>query len=183
MAKILLTGATGFIGRHIYRSLLVSTHKVYPTCGRLVNLLSDTEVDLLLAKVKPSCLIANAWMAVPKIFWDHPSNDQWSRSTQYLIKQFYIAGGQRCIFVSSAAAKDHLDTPYGRCKKEVEYFLSNYPNHEIVPVGYPRGNGEAAKIGQHIADLVGDMPKIIYGPTPITKEIFMRDGHNDGADL
>ena len=154
MARVLLTGATGFIGRHIYRVLLEGPHEVIPTCGRLVDLLDRSDSKLLLWKTKPNCLIANAWMAVPKIFWDHPSNEQWSEATMELIEEFYDRGGKRCIFVSSEAAVKHLDTPYGYYKKKVEDFLVGHPNHAVFRIGYPRGDGDALRFATQIAGLV-----------------------------
>ena len=154
MAIILVTGATGFLGRHIYRALLAGEHDIRPTCGRLVNLLDQDEAERLLQKTKPDYLIANAWMAVPKIFWDDPSNVLWARATQYLIYRFYEMGGQYCVFVSSTAATEHLDTPYGHHKRQVEIFLDTYDGHAIFRAGYLRGNGEASKAAQDIVEMI-----------------------------
>ncbi len=142
MKRVLVTGATGFIGRHSLPRLLESGYEVHAvhsqhspgTLNRDIvwhraNLLEPGEIASLVEKIQPSHLLHFAWYAVPGKYWTAPENLAWVRATVNLMQAFSDHGGRRAVMAGSCAEYDwkfdycsELFTPcrpatlYGACK-------------------------------------------------------------------
>ena len=112
MSRVLLTGATGFIGSHVARELVARGYDVH-AIGRSRGL--DTAVtwhscDLLtpgaavplLRALLAESLLHLAWIATPGVFWSAPDNLDWVAATLQLFRAFADAGGQ------PGSARGHL---------------------------------------------------------------------------
>lgn len=117
MKKILITGGTGFIGRHAVSSLLskdyevhlVSNHRpFYSETAYLhhYDLLNENDIVGLINQVKPSHLLHLAWYATPGKFWNSEMNLNWVRSSLKLIQEFVHNGGQRLVVAGTCAEYD-----------------------------------------------------------------------------
>jgi nucleoside-diphosphate-sugar epimerase len=123
MARILVTGASGFIGRFVPALLLKRGFEVHlsgfdleavewpePIAGRCVlhgaDLLSGGAVRELITTVRPTHLLHLAWYAEPGRFWHSPKNLDWVRATLELFGSFAENGGQRFIGTGSCAEYD-----------------------------------------------------------------------------
>ena len=143
MKKILVTGASGFIGKHTLPLLLKADHEVYAVSLKKKNengvkwhqadLKDPSQVQNLITKIQPTHLLHLAWCAEPGKFWTDPENIQWVRASLDLIKHFYKQGGKRVVISGSCAEYDwskisyseneNLGIPatlYGKCKKELQ---------------------------------------------------------------
>ncbi|HEY0101152.1 MAG TPA: NAD(P)-dependent oxidoreductase [Pyrinomonadaceae bacterium] len=160
MRKVLLTGATGFIGRHCLRALVAaggSFDEVHAVSTRgdacdsarepavdfnsaatkasvvrwhRANLLSNEDVQRVLAEVQPSHLLHLAWYAEPGKYWTSPVNEEWLRASERLLREFVERGGERVVVAGTCAEYDWNDggycseratrlapaTLYGKCK-------------------------------------------------------------------
>ena len=84
--KILLTGATGFIGQYVAESL-INKGIDFVTIGRRVpntnkqhisaDLLLTDSFDQILKTAQASHLIHLAWFAEHGKYWSSPLNDKW----------------------------------------------------------------------------------------------------------
>ena len=114
--KILLTGATGFIGRHLTPLLLAKGCEVHglhfgdtapkaaPGCQyHDVNILDTAAQERLLAELKPDYLLHLAWEARPGIYWTSPANLEWARASITLFREFYRQGGRRGVAAGTCA--------------------------------------------------------------------------------
>lgn len=117
MKKILITGATGFIGRHVVSSLLYQNFEVHVVANQRSlssegvyihhkDLLNENDIVTLIDQVKPSHLLHLAWYATPGKFWNSEMNLNWVRSSLKLIQEFVNNGGQRLVVAGTCAEYD-----------------------------------------------------------------------------
>ncbi|WP_171230516.1 NAD(P)-dependent oxidoreductase [Ruegeria sp. HKCCA4008] len=111
MARVLLTGATGLIGRATALALTQAGHEVV-TLGR--NPTSDITCDLLdpgatttaLEAARASHLVHLAWHDGPRDRWISAANLDWMAATLHLVQEFARTGGQRAVCAGSCAEYD-----------------------------------------------------------------------------
>lgn len=158
MKKVLVTGASGFIGRHTLKPLAdlqfevhaVSSKKVLNSqdpsdrcTWHIVNLLDHLQVKNLLATVQPSHLLHFAWYNIPGKCLKAEENFLWVGVSLELLKQFHQQGGERVVMAGSCFEYDwhygyckesitpkRQSFPYGICKNALQEMLSSYS--EIV---------------------------------------------------
>ena len=125
MKKVLVTGASGFIGRHCVPLLVSEGYEVHalsrrrPTDWALHNV-TWHEVDLLkpgsaaelIGRVRPDSILHLAWYAVPGKFWEARENLDWVRASIELLCAFADSGGKRIVAAGSCA---EYDSKSGEC--------------------------------------------------------------------
>lgn len=128
MKRILLTGATGFIGRHCLPLLSARGYEVHAvsTRGSLdsssdihwhkVDLLNSLQLQDLVADVMPSHLLHFAWYAMPGKYWTSLENIHWVQSSLELLQAFVANGGERAVMAGTCA---EYDWRYGYCSEKV----------------------------------------------------------------
>lgn len=128
MKKVLLTGATGFIGRQCLPLLLAHNYEVHATSSQSspdgadevywhqVDLLDTQEIARLVASVKPTHLLHFAWYVVPGEYWTASENLRWVQASLDLLQDFERNGGQRVVMAGTCA---EYDWKYGYCSESV----------------------------------------------------------------
>ena len=129
MTKVLVTGASGFLGRHVLNSLLKrgitvdavtsnpESFRIDPDCTwHVANLLVPDQVATLMRQVQPTHLLHLAWYAIPGKYWTAPENFAWVQASLELLKQFQAFGGQRVVMAGTCA---EYDWGYGYCSEEI----------------------------------------------------------------
>jgi len=121
LKRVLVTGAGGFIGRSSIAPLQrlgFEVHAVFSgtsghtpaapqgTFGQVADLLSETQVDALLARVAPTHLLHFAWIATPGIYWHSPDNFRWLAASENLLRGFRARGGIRAVMAGSSGEYD-----------------------------------------------------------------------------
>ena len=140
--KIIVTGATGYIGRAVLNSIveLEESYDIICLSRRTpVNLTGNSsiafeqvdisnidDVSSLLKKHKPDVLIHLAWQVVPKVFWTAIENVDWVLTSVKLFESFAKNGGTHFVSAGSIAEYDlsmpvlnastKPNTLYGECK-------------------------------------------------------------------
>jgi len=107
----MLTGATGFVGRHTLTALTEAGHEVHAVArqrGEEVVGVSWHEADLLagcdvVSEVEPEILIHLAWYAEHGKFWSSVENLRWLEASLALLRAFAAAGGRRAVMAGSCA--------------------------------------------------------------------------------
>ncbi len=163
MKRVLVTGATGFIGRYSLARLLESGYEVHavsnqqsPTARDGVtwhraDLLDLESIAPLMARVQPTHLLHFAWYAVPGKYWTAPENLGWVRATASLMQAFTDCGGQRAVMAGTCAEYDwkfdycsELFTPcrpatvYGACKHSAHVLLDAWSAQEGISSAWGR---------------------------------------------
>lgn len=126
--RILLTGATGLIGRHLPPRLVERGFQVHAVSSRprpgdagdvswhTVDLLAPDAVDPLLAEVQPSHLIHLAWHAGAHERWTTVENVRWLEASLALLRAFARHGGRRAVMGGTCA---EYDWRFGLCSEAV----------------------------------------------------------------
>jgi nucleoside-diphosphate-sugar epimerase len=112
VSRVLLTGASGFVGRQALAALVAAGHAVHA----LARTLPDDrvgavwhEADLLdgvagvVEHVEPEVLVHLAWYAEHGRFWRSEENLRWVSATLDLMRTFAHAGGRRAVLAGSCA--------------------------------------------------------------------------------
>ena len=118
--RVLVTGASGFIGRWSVPALLDRDFEVHAVAGSQrdvpaelsgatvhhVNLLDERASDALLRRVAPSHLLHFAWIATPGLYWESPENARWLTASRHLLRAFRDCGGVRAVMAGSCVEYD-----------------------------------------------------------------------------
>jgi nucleoside-diphosphate-sugar epimerase len=126
--KVLLTGATGFIGRAILaelRAAQIDTVAVGRAVGRanpglnvpflVTDLLASTDLSALIRQTQPTHLLHLAWYAEHGKFWESPLNLRWLEATVRLVEAFCENGGQQVVLAGTCA---EYDWQHGYCRED-----------------------------------------------------------------
>jgi UDP-glucuronate decarboxylase len=115
--KILITGASGFLGQYILNELKNSQFQVY-ACSRKdppnfshtnwykADLLNVNDINYLLNSIKPTHIIHCAWEVTHGTFWTSDHNLDWVSSSLHLLKKFKENGGERFLGVGTCVEYD-----------------------------------------------------------------------------
>lgn len=124
MTRVLLTGATGFLGGPVLRALAAAGREVHAVTSRSLDavptgravagdvtwhradLLQPGESGRLVALVKPEALVHLAWYATPPDYWTSPLNVRWVEATLELARVFIERGGRRFVGAGTCAEYD-----------------------------------------------------------------------------
>lgn len=105
--RILLTGATGFVGRCVHAALKGRADILPSTiAGRRADLLVAEDRRALLEEQRPEILIHLAWYTEHGRFWEAPENTAWCDASIDLFEGFYAMGGRRIVGTGSCAEYD-----------------------------------------------------------------------------
>jgi len=124
--KVLITGASGFIGQHVLTCLHHHGINTLAVGRRLPKGVAPTdfiEADLLATEdfatlVKASGathLLHLAWYAEHGKYWTSPLNLRWVETTMRLVEAFCEAGGQRVVVAGTCA---EYDWSHGCCRED-----------------------------------------------------------------
>jgi nucleoside-diphosphate-sugar epimerase len=132
--KVLLTGATGFIGHHCLESLKARGYEVHAVSSKPMksgassvywhqaNLLEPGTAKALLVEVKATHLLHLAWFVVPGKLIAAPENFAWVRASMELVQEFAAAGGKRLAICGSGY---EYDWSYGYCSEKLTPAVPN----------------------------------------------------------
>lgn len=124
--KVLVTGASGFLGRYVLASLRQHGIDVVVVGRRLpegivsanfieADLLATTDLAALMAASGASHLLHLAWYAEHGKYWTSPLNLRWAEASIRLVESFCLAGGQRVVIAGTCAEYDWV---HGYCRED-----------------------------------------------------------------
>lgn len=180
MPTILLTGATGFIGRHCVEPLrqrgwdviAVTSGDISPmpeaegVSWEQADLLAPGEAARLVKRTSPESLLHLAW----KLAAGSTDNYHWTRASLELLLAFAEAGGRRAVLAGSCAEYDWMGpqplaegssrrpaTNYGLCKNALGELVESFRLETGLSAAWARlfflyGPGEAP--GRLVASVV-----------------------------
>jgi nucleoside-diphosphate-sugar epimerase len=123
--KVLLTGATGFVGRYVVQEL-ISQNIDFVTVGRSappsdnehinVDLLALDDFGQIIQQAKATHLIHLAWYTEYGKYWSSPLNLDWVKATSLLVEAFCQKGGKHITIAGTCA---EYDWSYGYCDEDL----------------------------------------------------------------
>lgn len=150
MKRVLVTGASGFIGRQAIDPLIARGYEVHAVSSRAMEappgvvahhatLFDGEAVRRLISSIQPTHLLHLAWYAEPGKFWRSPENYRWLEASLNLLRLFREAGGARAVLAGTCAEYDWRfgtcneigtprvpGTPYGVCKNVLQEVLASF---------------------------------------------------------
>ena len=153
MSRVLITGATGFIGRHCFPHLQALGHELHGTTSKppapedtevrwhRCDLLDPYRCSSLLAEVRPDLLLHLAWYVNPADYKTSPENRHWTQASQHLLREFAEKGGRRAVvsgtcfeYESGSEAAEESRTPLRSVTPYAEAKLALYRRlPEVLP--------------------------------------------------
>lgn len=168
MKKVLLTGATGLIGKYAIKPLIDAGFEVfavsYSGCNEQLkndgvnwvktNLLNFEDIKSLFEKVKPEYLLHFAWDTTPGSYLESNSNFDWHQASLEMLKQFKSNGGKRAVFAGTCFEYEFeyegQGTPlkengklnptftYAKCKNLLRQIATLYSDKNDISFGWGR---------------------------------------------
>jgi nucleoside-diphosphate-sugar epimerase len=163
MKRVLLTGASGFVGSHCLPALSnkgFEVHAVSRTIEKYTpsevrwhqaDLLDRKQVLELVSNVEPTHLLHLAWYAAPGSYWSSEENLRWVQASLDLLQAFTAAGGRRVVVSGSCAEYEwgshqplsERDTPkpstlYGTCKHSLQLMVDAYAATKNISAAWGR---------------------------------------------
>ena len=161
--KVLITGATGFIGHHCLEPLKARGYEVHAVSSKPMksgaggvhwhqaNLLEPGAAKVLLAEVKPTHLLHLAWFVVPGKLITAPENFAWVRASMELVQEFAAQGGKRLTVCGSGYEYDWNygycsekltpavpNTVYGSCKQALNLLVQSFASQNALSAAWGR---------------------------------------------
>ena len=169
--RVLLTGATGFVGRQVAAHLgqAYDLHASFRgergndrAAWHQVNLRSPESCRRLIRDIRPDILVHTAWNTEHGAFWEAEDNADWLEAGRALFSAFVDQGGQRIVacgscaeYVGDSAEPRHEsedqraaepNTRYGRAKLALLRHLRSLPvDYAWARIFLAYGPGEGPK--------------------------------------
>ena len=163
--RVIVTGASGFVGWHVLGPLTARGFEVHAVARRTsvdapsvssvtwhaTDLLDPVARDTLLESVMPSHLLHAAWSLEPGKYANSPENLDWVAASIDLARQFQLRGGRRLVTVGSCFEYEHgrrlvLDemaplrpsTVYGAAKQALSIAMDALARATDLSSAWPR---------------------------------------------
>ncbi|MGB5812388.1 MAG: NAD(P)-dependent oxidoreductase [Polyangiales bacterium] len=163
--RVLLTGATGFVGTHAHESLLNHGFEVHGVTSQTppdvssndamvwhqCDLLDHDAASKLVRKVGATHLLHLAWYVQPGKLITADENFDWVAASLNLVRSFREHGGQRVVcsgscyeydwnygYCSEKTTPTTPDTVYGACKNALRELLEIYCRQHGIGFGWGR---------------------------------------------
>lgn len=150
LKKVLLTGASGFIGRHAIDGLIRRGYEVH-AISRIhsnsstniywhnVDMFNSIQVENIFNVIRPSHLLHFAWNVEPKLYMTSMENFHWVRASLEMLNLFKRNGGTRAVFAGTCAEYDwrygcltenltpcRPSSNYGICKNSLNEMMNAF---------------------------------------------------------
>ena len=164
MRKVLVTGASGFIGRQALLPLIEKGFEVHGTylneplkgVGNVewhkVDLLDLESTNIFMRTLHATHLLHFAWYAVPGQYWTSAENMRWKEATLALLTMFGENGGVRATLAGTCAEYDWTHgqdilsenssikpaTLYGKSKHETHLWAEKFSEKNGISLAWGR---------------------------------------------
>jgi nucleoside-diphosphate-sugar epimerase len=176
MSRVLVTGASGFIGRRTLAPLVAAGHDVHAVAraaGPAQPGVTWHEADLLaspdvVAAARPEVLLHLAWYAEHGAFWTSSENLRWVEASLRLLRAFAEGGGRRAVVAGSCAEYDWTTGAEVLCERDAPlrpatlYGAAKHGLHLIA-------EAYAAQAG---VELAWGRVFLLYGPDEAEARLF-----------
>lgn len=173
MKRVLLTGATGLIGKYAIQPLIDEGFEVFAVSSKEqtpqngirwieADLLNFSSIGEIFETIKPQHLLHFAWDTTPGSYLESNLNFEWVLASLEMLKQFNLHGGKRAVFAGTCFEYEFQDEPlkeddklnptstYAKCKNYLNQVATLYSETNNISFGWGRifyvyGKGEQEK--------------------------------------
>jgi nucleoside-diphosphate-sugar epimerase len=163
MTKVLLTGATGFVGCHAITPLQIKGYEVHTVGNRSVgdefagvihhqaDLLDTAQMEQVISAVQADQLLHFAWFLKPGEYLASFHNIEWVHATLKMLRLFEENGGTRAVLAGTCFEYDMQRgfltediTPaestslYGTCKNALRQMVAAYSEQSGLSTAWGR---------------------------------------------
>lgn len=166
MTKVLVTGGSGFLGRHTLMPLVergFEVHALYRTSlptlptdnvvrWHQCDIFDEAKLGRQIEMIRPEGLLHLAWDTTPGLYWTTSANLDWLAASLHLARCFARCGGQRLVIAGSSAeyqwgGEDKLDeiaspllptSLYGKCKNALREVIASWASEENISFAWGR---------------------------------------------
>jgi len=164
MKKILVTGASGFIGKHCIDILMKGDYEIHALTRNkdeqntsnlfwyIIDLFETNEVEKLFKKIKPTHFLHLAWKVESGLSFGSNENEKWFHLSKELIRFFYQNGGERLVVSGSCFEYDlslgnevleevtplNSNNEYGKNKNKLYQYLKLLHKDENINFAWGR---------------------------------------------
>jgi nucleoside-diphosphate-sugar epimerase len=204
MPRILLTGATGFIGRHCIEPLRQRGWEIIAVTSDTAELAEEDGVSWhranlldpgvpaeLIHQTRPDALLHLAWTLVA----GSVENFRWTRAGLHLLMEFTEQGGRRAVMAGSCAEYDwgveqplseasprRPATPYGVCKNALGELAESYRTEVGLSAAWARifflygpGESENRLVASVIRALLAGSPALSTHGEQLRDYLYVED--------
>lgn len=195
MKRVLVTGASGFIGRHALQPLRDRGFEVHAVTRAEADLLDERAARALIRQVRPSHLLHFAWYAEHGRFWTSAENLRWVAASLGLAEEFAEQGGKRMVVAGTCAEYDWTSgvciegttplapsTLYGASKQGLATILGAWCAQRGIELAWGRvfflfGEDEAPQrlVASVIRSLLAGEPAACTGGEQLRDFLYVRD--------
>ncbi|HBS11720.1 MAG TPA: hypothetical protein DEO36_04135 [Flavobacteriaceae bacterium] len=164
MKRILVTGASGFIGKHCINVLVKSDYEIHALTRNLneqnaenlfwytVDLFETAKVEELFQKIKPTHFLHLAWKVESGLSFGSNENEKWYHLSKKLVHYFYDNGGERLVVSGSCFEYDlssgeailenenslKSNNEYGKNKNKLYQYLKSLQKEKEISFAWGR---------------------------------------------
>lgn len=164
MKKILVTGASGFIGSYCIKMLIDRNYEIHTISRKsienLVNenvswynvdLFNNKKIESVFKKVRPTFFMHLAWKMETGLNLNSENNEKWLNLSKNLISLFHRYGGKRILISGSCFEYDlnheiltenstplNANNEYGKSKNRLYQYLKSYGAENDLSYIWPR---------------------------------------------
>lgn len=161
--RVLVTGGTGFIGRHAIAPLQAKGYEVHavdicenpePVEGVVyhqLDLLDPGQLAEVVKEISADRLLHFAWYVAPKEYLTSYNNVRWVSATMELLRLFSEHGGSRAVlagtcfeydlqrgFLNETVTPSEPDSLYGTCKNALRNLAQVYAQQNNISLAWGR---------------------------------------------
>lgn len=147
--KVVLTGASGLIGKETVEPLKQAGFQVYCLTSKNCNIFNYSDVENFFSTIKPEYLLHFAWTTGGD-YLTNPVNYDYVDASMYMLKVFNKYGGKRAVFAGTCFEYSFKDTPlkendsiapntvYAQCKVDLFNKAKDFCEDNKISFGWGR---------------------------------------------